>query len=714
MTEVLKQLLAFIFLTGSLLTIQSQRIGSNVTARHDSVINFTHSVKQEGKLENDIVGTIDTLLDTDRGKLNDPKTTKETKNPDKTCNLRVHSDSQNLFTSEVEENKYNFMYLKLQFLDNTTIDESDQVINGFNWAWTFKDEDGGYQYLFLASDFGYSSFGLLWSYTRTEVLDIKIKSEGNCGKLKIGNNDTDKLIGNAFDVMTSHIASFHVQYNHSYWCYKQRRQIDSSIIYWLCSNSICTFQTTEYKCCNYVIYLNRTRTVECGDKHFHYGALWWILPIIVGEILFGFYPIFLTKLGIKFTEWSKAVKRSRSGLTQLSSVVDSANCIERKYHFITLTDNYPVTFLSTILSPLYQCITIISGPVLSRMLRLWLILFPVTISTVRVLMNYKFNKEFIIAAVEKKSLLGFSSLIAGPNAAREVFLTFLDGPITALILFFAFSSVLILFPKHLEKTIQKGLSDGNPRHYFLITIPLTLKEIFSGIVVRKYDGYRRLHYLFISQSFMLLQSNFWRYACRLFYTRWVQMMCPQEMTSGESANAFGESYRELLKVSISVVRKIFTKHGHNQTLYNINSSNLVGKRCLHKDLFFFIICKLRPRRNQLMIALVKFISVVTVLTVSVELLISFNKLQELSLLSHVFTVLFVCALPKIIRMVCLRRYQVENRMKLRKNIETVVFIFLKQLDNNTVDEYEEIVNIDDNVDDDGESSINSLTFVENA
>ena len=68
---------------------------------------------------------------------------------------------------------------------------------------------------------------------------------------------------------------------------------------------------------------------------------------------------------------------------------------------------------------------------------------------------------------------------------------------------------------------------------------------------------------------------------------------------------------------------------------------------------------------------------ISILYVSVDLLERFNQFQELSVITHVFTVLAICALPKIIKSVYIDKMCGQNKHKLAKDINNTVLDYLE-------------------------------------
>lgn len=135
----------------------------------------------------------------------------------------------------------------------------------------------------------------------------------------------------------------------------------------------------------------------------------------------------------------------------------------------------------------------------------------------------------------------------------------------------------------------------------------------------------------------------------------------------ESAIVFGESYRDILKLSIGVCTKIQSKQIETSHLENWEYSNIPMKHGIERQRFYVVADKHIPRRNQVMTTIKKISSVLTVLIILHALLNTVDKIQELSFVTHVFTVLFICALPKPIRVLVTtqtRRHMTCKRMRL--------------------------------------------------
>ena len=744
----------------------------------------------------------------------------ENNKKDRTCQLNVTSSSTYNFSSEILKYKYNFVHLNLTFY-NVSVAEDEPVIMYWRWIWTYKGENGGHQFLFLPGDYGYLSLGLLWSHTRTKPISIDIYSTngGECGNLIVGKN-ADQIIGDALGNMTIGIASQDDLYNSSYWCYTRRLRIQSDFIFSVCENSVCTMQTIEYTCCKYVLdYLSKERQVNCSKQHYHFGLVWWLLPIIIGNVLFAYYPLLLTAFVCRLTVSSRKRRRNSSvRMEDVGSGLGEAN--ERKLIKMSKHGS-PVTFSGTICEPLSQCNK--EGPVLSRLTRILIISIPLSFTMLRVFLDSQYAFDFVNAAVNKGALVGFSTMLAGYQMATRYFLRFFGGPFVALPLLLLFGSLLISVPSNLEKVFEAGLIEFNGKSSFLITLSVESKGRLAGVRMANATGYKRLEKTFLSQVLMLLNCRFWKQTFKLFRTRFSKRIVPllklllpssllvvivgfpllllyigfcfielvvsciyfafpvvscffiflkayvkatqelflptnvlkrlagnlltvmvtlsyiytwylyclvffdafwfltkiimftytgviafPKLSYGyliltfmviyyifESFKNFQSTYQDLLYISIKACKHVEEKLGNEQE----NTSILSDDR-LPVDLWKIIVDRHCPKRIQVAHTLFHLFVIVLVLGISIELLFRFDKFHDLSLISHVFTVLVICALPKVVKSMCINALTYRQRKKLHRkiqatirdyiddavdNVETDVYVFHYQ------NEYEEII-----------------------
>ena len=138
----------------------------------------------------------------------------------------------------------------------------------------------------------------------------------------------------------------------------------------------------------------------------------------------------------------------------------------------------------------------------------------------------------------------------------------------------------------------------------------------------------------------------------------------------EIFNKFGKSYQKLLHVIIKASKNV----NHISTGKTVEIRNNKG---IPKKLWELIIERHQARRLKVASTVLQLAVLISVLYVSVELLERFNKFHELSVITHVFTVLAVCALPKIIRSVYIDKLCGQNKHQLLRDIENTIQDFLE-------------------------------------
>ena len=87
------------------------------------------------------------------------------------------------------------------------------------------------------------------------------------------------------------------------------------------------------------------------------------------------------------------------------------------------------------------------------------------------------------------------------------------------------------------------------------------------------------------------------------------------------------------------------------TYLDSNSVEVVG---MSRELFEYLVEKIRPRRVQALHTIIKLVAMIFVLSVSIILMERFKKFEELSLLVHIFITVFICALPFIFNFLVVR------------------------------------------------------------
>ena len=141
----------------------------------------------------------------------------------------------------------------------------------------------------------------------------------------------------------------------------------------------------------------------------------------------------------------------------------------------------------------------------------------------------------------------------------------------------------------------------------------------------------------------------------------------------ESFNSFKKNYQNLLSVSIKACKKVYEDLESNQAVTYLYENGI------KVDLWNFIIERHRPKRIQVAYTLFQLFVIISILIVSLELLFKFDKFRDLSLMVHVFTALFICALPKIIQSMCIAvRGKRRREKKLLLEIKETITEYLNE------------------------------------
>ena len=726
---------------------------------------------------------------------NDSQTDLSTK-----CSIRVSDDSKKQFSSLILHNKYNFVYLNLEFI-NFSIAETDDVIEYKKWVWTYKGEKGGYQNLFLPDYYGYLSFGLLWTHTYVGPMQLSMSSSGICKNLTSGNK-TDAMISGALGDMTSEIASLDDIYNSSYWCYTVRIKLHN-IGKFMCENIGCPYQRFGQICCKYEIkYNTQRREIKCNDKPYQLGSVWWTLVDHLGNIFWVNFPLLLTYISYKFTE---ANKQTETYGDEMDNALNG-----KSKHIIVFSNKhrYPITFFGTIKQAL--CFCNVRNAIVWRILRFMIIFLPLTILMLRVLITFKFEGDFIKAAGSKKAMISFNALLLDFQIAQKRFLVIFGGPHIAFSLYVLLSCIFIQLPRDLGSFLAGGLLDFENLGLSPLTLSIETKCRLAGLQCGNLSGFKKLHYTLASNMLLLLNMKFWKHTFRIFFYRWKSIIRPSSshwlvaaifipltvvyvifcifelaimllyyifpmlmfphilfkayvtpittfckhcsntvvkvlfyifipiiilaltftwymhcLTFGtciwyfiiiilytysgiiayprisygylilvcltiyyivEIFNKFGKSYQKLLHVTIKACRKFNQRSVGN--IVDIKNGNGIPN-----SLWELVVERHQARRLKVAATILQLAVLISVLSVSVNLLQRFEQFQELSVITHAFTVLCVCALPKIIRSLYIDKLCRRNEHKLLKAVEKTVQDFLED---NIEDNIQIYRSVDDN------------------
>ena len=521
--------------------------------------------------------------------------------------------------------------------------------------------------------------------------------------------------------------------------------------------------------------------------------MWWTFAQYLGYLCWVSYPLLLTYICYHFTNANKPIQADN---LEMDNVLNSSSeHITEKYVFL-YKHSYPLTFLGTIKQEL--CLCHVKNTILSRLLRLMIIVLPLTILVLKIFLVFEYEGNFIQAAVSKGSLLNFNNLLVDFQSAKRSYLVIFGGPQVALTLYVLFSCTLIQLPRDLESFLVRGLFNYESLGLSPLTIDLETKCRLAGIQCNHVSGFNKIHYTLSSNLLLLLNKAFWKHTFKMFFFRlkmtvypFLKQTCSPRLLKAicvpfiiaymifctfelvimlllylfpfvsfplilckayfhaiidfckhhsntfveafcyillpftilalsftwyiycllifqciwffmiiilytycgiiayprisygylilvfmtlyyiiEIFNKFGKSYQNLLHVTIKASKSV----NHISTGKMVEIQNGKG---IPMKLWELVIERHQARRLNMASTVLQLAVLISVLYISVELLERFNKFQELSVITHVFTVLAVCALPKIIRSMYIDKLCGQNKHQLVRDIENTIQDFLE-------------------------------------
>ena len=199
------------------------------------------------------------------------------------------------------------------------------------------------------------------------------------------------------------------------------------------------------------------------------------------------------------------------------------------------------------------------------------------------------------------------------------------------------------FCSGLSKYLSEHTSTRWSRFVFVLRIPLCVVVLLFQI-----------YYLYIFTILFLDSFNFlsrilmFTYTAVVAYPRetygYFMLIITSISFAFDRLYTFAKVYKRILKLAIkqcknedSLKEYIVSKKGrHNNVCYGIP-----------KYLFEYLINSVRPRRVQLLHTTLQLVSIIFFLSVSIEIMVRFQNIEELGFLIHVFIAIFICAMPSI-------------------------------------------------------------------
>ena len=401
------------------------------------------------------------------------------------CQVTINQMDIHDFVNKMRAQEYKISLLKinLNVSEDIKLNHTKCTISPFEWIWTYKGQNGGFQYLSLMKEFSYYSLSLLDHYTITMTFNLNLKR--GC-HLRIGDRNTTERIGLAF------LQAFNQSFQHGrdiglrygYVCYLSRTYMEN-IIYMLSKYIISPKQSMGYRCCrNAFNKTTRKDTISCtSDTIMIDNGLWWNFPYVMGWLLFLFLPL----LFLQFSE--NKYKNFNVG------------------HGKWLLSN-PISFGTVLKNPFNRAYA--SGNICSRLLKIICILLTSLIVILEVLSYYYFMNDFVVSSTKAEVPFNWISMAAGYSLSKESFLPCFGGPYIALALYYISSALLLCLPTNLSKFVDKGIDDKAEMFMSLLTVDTSTKGKLGAVLdIRRQTAYTRLYSVLRANIYMLINPSFW-------------------------------------------------------------------------------------------------------------------------------------------------------------------------------------------------------------
>lgn len=429
------------------------------------------------------------------------------------CKMKVKQRDVDEFLFRLRKDEFTTRLFKFRLIfQKREILQTKCVIEPFNWVWTFPGVKGAMQFLKWPNEYSVWSLGLLDSYSQGPM-NISIDVSNNCTVI-IGQNETTQRIGLALTEMVNKAAdlpSSNVEYGFGSVCYQERIYIQNPLMYKLCLHIVCPFEALGYKCCRTeYVYQNNTTRVVCDGRIVHFDDAWWVVPFLVGILMFAYVPILLVKQLQNTRE-----KRGDNviDLMEQNTNTDVKWLIANPLSFCSIIQAYFVSFA--------EIFPRLSG-IFMRILIIFSCLF---ILVVQLLMHYFYDYKYTIALVEAGVPLAFRSMISGYNDSKDNFMPRLGGPFVALEIYLITTVILVCIPRDLETFINKGIPNNDQLSVSPLTIDLKTRGKLGAVYdIERQSGFQKLYSLMKSHIFMLINPSFWRLVIQMQFRRFTGLI----------------------------------------------------------------------------------------------------------------------------------------------------------------------------------------------
>ena len=239
--------------------------------------------------------------------------------------------------------------------------------------------------------------------------------------------------------------------------------------------------------------------------------------------------------------------------------------------------------------------------------------------------------------------------------------------IVLAIFYYACPMVSFIFCSHRGFIIgvNKYISDKCYARSSLVRLVL---RVFVSVIVFLFLSYYFYIFvvLFFENFFFLSRILMYSYTAVVAYPRetygFIMLITITIYFALKGFIHFGDIYRAMLKITVNLCKNEQTFHKQLHSYKEWDGVEICG---IPRDLFEHLIENIFPRRIQALHTVIKLVSLVFMLSISIILLGRFKRYEDLSLLVHIFITVFICALPAIYNSLVSKE---RNKMKLKKKI----------------------------------------------
>lgn len=444
------------------------------------------------------------------------------------CRLKVNKRNANKMKLMYDDFKPDFGRIKLIF-NNSNVTSTDDVIQPFNWIWTFYDLNGLFSYTKWPYDFSILSFGLLDAKTvplSRHYLQLDVVEDTNCS-LTIGEKGFNNAIAYALKDFTQYyLLEKDKRVSFSYWCYLKtvpgvKKADEQASLYF---NYPTEFY--DYQCFHTYRnpYVNRTE-LWIGWKRGVTHKMFEIdfVPFIMSILAFAFFPILL----LSFVDRLVSERPKKFLFYNMSTKEDNyesfgghATDADGGDDVVYLNGNPPLSMLS-ILGGL--CGLIEKYPfAVSRFYRfLIIILFPFIIYLRLIVYRYdKITYKTTMELLQHHSPMGYLSILAGFEESRKLFVPALGGPVVVLGAYHVLGLLFVFLPRDLMEIIDIGCRrKGSHAGISPLAYGAENLEVLSYVKICDQHGYAKAKRICTAGVYMLFSPMFWLAYMNLQYRR---------------------------------------------------------------------------------------------------------------------------------------------------------------------------------------------------